>query len=300
MAEEELEDQQLDSETTRQPRQTRTEGKLDTWSAFDEETLQKVLESIIDHAAQLLGARSAALYLLTEEGLPETQVGREDKLETISGLLRAFEQAQRRTGIVTISLHSGETLSLLHLIDDIVPYLQAIADLQRIIDEIKAQPHEQVVVHSITQGSALVSLEGAKDAIELILSVVVPWRYKHAREMAGLTEIEKRIQVEKAKAEVLASRRQLAQGTDREQAELELAKQRAEVAKIAIETEKLRLELHREKIQLALDVLDRINPDLTETEKIDYVVKLLKPLEVIALSELEPQLITDDGEATQP
>jgi hypothetical protein len=45
---------------------------------------------------------------------------------------------------------------------------------------------------------------------------------------------------------------------------------------------------------LALDVLDRINPDLTGAEKIDYVMKLLKPLEVIVSSDLKPKLLTDN------
>ena len=47
------------------------------------------------------------------------------------------------------------------------------------------------------------------------------------------------------------------------------------------------LELYRDKVQLALDILEQIAPDLTEVDRITYLVKLLPPVEVLTSSELE-------------
>jgi hypothetical protein len=217
-----------------------------------------------------------------------------DRYQSASEMAQALITATGTGEAITIKLSSEKKITPNHLANDIVPYLQAITDLQLIIDEVKARPYKGVEVRTILQGSALISLEGATDAIELIMSVVVPWRYKHAQAMAKLAESEKQVQIEKARAEILASRKQLAQGIEKEKAELELVKQRTEIERIEIENEKLRLELHREKIQLALDVLDRINPDLAGAEKIDYVMRILKPLEVIVSSDLKPKLLTDN------
>ncbi len=41
------------------------------------------------------------------------------------------------------------------------------------------------------------------------------------------------------------------------------------------------------KIQLALDVLMQIAPDLPEADRISYVVKLLAPLDILIFSEFE-------------
>lgn len=61
--------------------------------------------------------------------------------------------------------------------------------------------------------------------------------------------------------------------------------------------EERKFKLHGAKIQLALDVLDRIKPDLPETEKIGYVINLLEPLEVLSSSPLE---LTDVTPTTSP
>lgn len=185
------------------------------------------------------------------------------------------------------------------LADNIVPYLKAIASFQALINEIKGYLPQEVGILSIKKGSINVTLSAATQAIELIMSVIVPWRYKHAKTMAQLAESEKLVQIESAKADILAKRIQVnREREDKERTTIELTRQRAEVEKLQLENAKLRLELHRGKIQLALDILDRINPNLTEVAKIDYVTKLLGPIEVLISTDLEPQLVdptTRDG-----
>jgi len=237
------------------------------------------------------------------KALSKNPAGRYHTAGEMAQALQALTEAIKTVPSVleyplTVKFTSVQEISPSNLANTISPYLQAIADLQHLIDEIKNQPKKKVKVINITQGSALISLEGATEAIELIMSVVVPWRHKHAKTMAKLEESEKQVQIESAKADILANRKQAA--TDKEKAEIELARQRVEVEKLELENAKLRLELHREKIQLALDVVNRINPNFAEAAKIDYITRLLGPLDVLISSDLEPKLLgldldTDKG-----
>jgi hypothetical protein len=153
-----------------------------------------------------------------------------------------------------------------------------------------------VVINFIGQFSPIsVSLEGAAKAIEEIKNLVVPWRRKHQQVLSQLKERGIKAEIGIKKSEV--SERQAKAAKDHAEAEkmsAEAAKQRAEAEKIllenektSLEIEKLRLDLQRGKIELALEMLSRVAPNLSETDKIAYVVKLLPPLDVVVSSELE-------------
>ena len=132
----------------------------------------------------------------------------------------------------------------------------------------------------------------ASEAVREIKESIVPWRKQHAEELARLAETEKAARIESIKAEIL-ERRARAQ-KDRAEAErlsAEAAKQREEVRRLRLENERTCLELHREKVQLALDILDRIAPNLAEVDRAAYLVKLLPPVEILTSSELE--VLTD-------
>jgi hypothetical protein len=106
--------------------------------------------------------------------------------------------------------------------------------------------------------------------------------------MARLSETEKQAEIEIRRAEVLESRARASK--ERQEAErlaADAARQRAEAEKVRLENEKLRLEIQRARIQLALDILDQLKPDLPESEKISYVVKLLPSLQVLTESPLQ-------------
>jgi hypothetical protein len=106
--------------------------------------------------------------------------------------------------------------------------------------------------------------------------------------MAHLLEREKQAEIGSKKAEILEKRARAAKDqAETAKIEAEAAKQREETERMKLENEKLRLELHRAKIQLALEVLAQVAPNLSETEKIIFVVKLLPPLDIFAFSELE-------------
>jgi tetratricopeptide (TPR) repeat protein len=171
----------------------------------------------------------------------------------------------------------------------VTPYLNAVVDIQHIIDEIKGRDKRDVLIKSISQNSPIsVNLEGAAEALQQIKDSVVPWRRKHSEKMAILLEREKQAEIGARKAEILEKRALAAKGqAEAKKITAEAAKQHAETEKLRLENEILRLELHRAKIQLALDVLAQVAPNLSEPEKIAYVVRLLPPLDILVSSELE-------------
>lgn len=183
-----------------------------------------------------------------------------------------------------------QKLTPVFLFQTVSPYLVAIAEIQKVFDEISAKKHE-VIVRIISQNSPIsVSLDGASEAIKTVQDNVVAWRRENAKRIAQLSETEKEISIEVLKAETLEKRANAAKSrAEADKIIAEAEKQRQETEQLKLENEKRRIEVERAKIQLALDILDRIAPNLTETEKIAYVVKLLPPLDVVALSSIEVQ-----------
>jgi hypothetical protein len=206
---------------------------------------------------------------------------------------KLFEESKKRSNTTLIEFDLEQSafsvnLSIEVLLNEIVPYIKAISQLQEIIDEILGHDFGQIRIRSISQNSPIsVSLVGAADAIQLIRDIITPWRNKHLKELASLLEREKLFEIECKKAEVL-ERHALAEKSRNEakRISLEMEKQREEVARMKLENERIRIELHREKIKLALEVLNHISPHLSETDKIAYVVKILQPLDILLMSNI--------------
>lgn len=177
------------------------------------------------------------------------------------------------------------------LLTTIGPFLKAIRDLQLVIDQVQDRSISEVTIKSLTQSSPVeVTLEGASEAVEQIETNIVPWRRKHAETMTLLSEQEKRAHIKSLEADLLEKEGKLIK--DRAEAERIIAerdKLRAEAEQIRLENEKLRIEVQRSKIQLVLDVLSRVAPNLSETEKLGYVVKLLPSIEELTSTELTPR-----------
>jgi len=173
--------------------------------------------------------------------------------------------------------------------DLLLPYLKAVSDIQRVIDEVKGDQPSDLLIKSIKQASPVsVNLDGVSDAIRLITETVVPWRRKHAEAMCVLIEEEKKAEIEIRKAEIKERRAHAVK--DRAEAErmsAEASKQREEAHHMKLKNEQLRIQLDRERIQLALDLLAQISPELSEGEKIAYAIKLLPALGVVTSTEIE-------------
>lgn len=193
-----------------------------------------------------------------------------------------FGDARLSVDEFILSVEEGKKLSLPFLSNEVIPYLKAIADLQDFINQVRGLSSVGIAITSISQNSPIsVSLEGASDALQVVKDSVVPWRRKHVEIMARLQEQVKLAEIENAKAEVLEKRARAAK--DR----IEATIKREEVERLQIENDKSRLELQLAKVQLSIDILNQIAQNLSESEKILYISKLLPSLDILLSSELE-------------
>jgi len=164
------------------------------------------------------------------------------------------------------------------------PYLKAIDNLQQVIDELKHKPGREIVIRSISYHSPVsVSLDGADEAIKTIQDIIIPWRRQHSAIMASLAEQEKQVDIETKRAEVLEKRGSAARNRAEEE------KVKMETEKLRLENEKLRVEVQHAKVNLALNIISTIAPNLSETSRIEYIIKLLPTLDVIGLGDYEVQ-----------
>jgi transcriptional regulator with XRE-family HTH domain len=184
---------------------------------------------------------------------------------------------------------SGQPLTPDYLASTLTPYLKAIAEIQYVIQAVRRQQKQPVDILSIRHFSPVeVSMDGAGDAIGVVRDIVVPWRRNHAREMARLAELEKQADIEIKKAEVLEGRaRAVKERQEAEKLAAEALLQKNEAQKVRLENEKLELELHRARIQLAIDTLNHLDPHLSAEDRIAYVVKLLPFLKILTESPLQ-------------
>jgi len=183
-----------------------------------------------------------------------------------------------------------ETLTPTLLVGQITPYLLALSDLQKVIDSVKGQFFKPIGIKSISQNTPIsIGLDGAAEATEVVRDMVVPWRRKHSKEIAQLEEQEKLVQIESTRAEVLETRAR-AQKERVETKKIEIETE-VEIERRRLENEKLRLEIEEARINLALKILDKLSPELSQEQRILYVMHLLKPLGVIANS---PLLLTSE------
>lgn len=202
------------------------------------------------------------------------------------GLLFATAQRLGTSTIVNIILVNHPNVPFV-LTPDILetqvsPYLSAIAKLQNLVSTVRKHRPYPVTIKAIRQSSPVsVSLSAAADAIQIVRDSLVPWRKRHAEKMAQLLEQEKQADIESKKAEILEKR------AHAERERVEAKKQREEAERLKLENEKLRLELQRFRVLLAVEILAQAAPNLSEAEKIAYLLKILPPLDVLIFSELE-------------
>lgn len=207
---------------------------------------------------------------------------------------------QKETSLTSFQLLVSENQRLTshYLTTTVGPYLEAVSAIQHIINEMHGNEMREVIVRTITYASPInVSLEGAAEATELVRDLIVPWRREHAHQMAHLEQREKTALIESYEAEAAESQaraqRELTEA-NKVEAETSLARTRAEVERMNLENEKLRLEIQEAKIRLALNVLDRLTPQLSDEQRISYAIQLLEPLGVLTSSPLQLALVEPD------
>lgn len=214
--------------------------------------------------------------------------------ENISDLIPKHQTKYNR-----LKLTSNENILLTPttLTVDLTPYLLALSRLQNIIDFSRGEMSQPIKVKSINQNSPIsVSLDGAAEATEVVRDIVVPWRREHAKSLAQLEEQNQLVHIESTKADVQEKRARAQKERSeakRIESEINPEKTRIEIEQMRLENEKLRLEIEESRINLALKILDKLSPELSEGQRILYAMQLLQPLGILTET---PLLLTSDSE----
>jgi hypothetical protein len=162
--------------------------------------------------------------------------------------------------------------------EEVAPYLGALDDLEMTIAGLKFPEFGvglrdfALTVRHITQRSPVeINLRGAGDAIKTLKEDIVPWRREHAQRIAELKELE---------AEMELDRKRLEDTAEFREAYERLKRQR-------LENEKLQLELNRDKLQLALDIVTKLRPELSDMDKLTYAFQILPSIDTLTMSIME-------------
>ncbi len=184
----------------------------------------------------------------------------------------------------------GQKLTPEYLQASIIPYLQALADMQHVIDEARGRPPSEVAIKSISQASPVtVAVDGIADAYKALTEDLVPWKRDHAQEMAKLAEREKQVELALKEAESLERRAHAAtQEAEAEKLRAEATKLAEEARMIALENETRKLKLLDEKMLLAERIIEKTKPGLSKKRKGELVAKLLPSVDTL-ISEGAPE-----------
>jgi hypothetical protein len=216
------------------------------------------LEDALRHRAESLGSLTAEIDRLTK---------RQRQAESELG-------SRVRGGVPTfLTVASPLRITAASLRNELAPVLDAIQQIQETADAVVGIAHSGRV-RSISQGSPIdISLSGLRDAVKLILELVIPWRRQHVRRMLELREEEARLENEKRRAQLLADRA----GADLENAER------------ALSLESKRLQLGKARLELAEQCLRVLDPEnkLPTHERGVHVLKLVRAVDLVIDSELE-------------
>jgi hypothetical protein len=192
----------------------------------------------------------------------------------------AFIQGLEPSGSFKLSIHLPLTPLLLK--NRIIPYIDAVIEVQKIIDDILGKQYKPITIKSISQGSVNVELSGGKEAIDLIRENSSKWRRDHNKEMAKLELDSKQAEIEKQKAEIREMESKTSrENVEREKITAEVAIMKAQAKKLQIENQQAELGLYRSRFELALEMISKLSPNLSDSDRLMFASRLLKPLEIL-------------------
>lgn len=103
--------------------------------------------------------------------------------------------------------NGGQELTPEAFTESILPYLSALVDLQRLVNEYSGNPEPAVTIVSIShQKHTVVEIMGATQVIALIRDSIVPWRSRHSGEVGKVNRAMTRSRIILREAEILKLR----------------------------------------------------------------------------------------------
>lgn len=175
-----------------------------------------------------------------------------------------------------------------HLAGVIDPYLSTLAELQYTVDQVSGNAPSQVRVLAVTHSlPAVASMKGVMQAVQLLDEIVIPRKRALSQAMSQLRVKEKEAALAKAEIDLLRARASAAHdAVEREQLLAQVPSHVIEVERWTWGIKQLQRELERARIQMALELLLRINPELSNADRVSYAIRLLPLLEHVLTSPL--------------
>ena len=151
------------------------------------------------------------------------------------------------------------------LLEEVGPVLGALEQIERVAAEYGDRPFRGRI-NSISQSSPIsISLADFMEAVNSLLGIVIPWRRKHAKELALIREQRLRIENQKLEAEVELTKMQ----ARRDAAHAENTMSEARLRSVQAEAQEERLHYDRRFLDMKLDVSRQILNSLAP-EREDY------------------------------
>ena len=172
-------------------------------------------------------------------------------------------------------------LSPQYLITIVTPYLETIAGLQHVIDDVKGRDPGEVSINSLdmTSGKIKVTMKGATEAIQVLQRKVLPWKVKY---VASLEDLSSQAEAFGVPDEALVETRTIEGGTAAPRPALRPAQTTVLNAARAEHTFP-----HDFPGKLAAVVLEEVAPGLPEPHRTAVIEDLLPLLNHLLVSTLE-------------
>ena len=185
----------------------------------------------------------------------------------------------------------------------IIPYIDALVKLQHVVDEMQNQPLTEVRLLGIYHGTVTVDLTGGlRDTANIVLDLIIPWRRQNQKKLAEIETIGKEFELKQKEVEIEQIKSiMLHEG---EKAKDESLRSEAESAKILAEAKKLEADTllieaqarelaiknrvaELKYMDLALAMIDKMKPNMSESERFYFAMKVVDPMRLLATSPLE-------------
>jgi hypothetical protein len=184
------------------------------------------------------------------------------------GAIMTLQLDHRPRQIIT---QDRDRLTAARLHEHLEPFLAALTALQHLIDDLLLRPRTMVLIRSIHSEPVRVELSGAEDAIQLLEQVIAPWEKVFIKDIGDILTLWEQGLSKSGSGKL----------TRRETGELFLMKPIGSNQPVNPLIRKLQKPVQ----QLAIQVLERVKPDLSGAEKMKLVETILPPLTTLVLNE---------------
>lgn len=167
-------------------------------------------------------------------------------------------------------------------------HITSLRTIQNIFDQIHGNKQRQVVFKKFGQFEPLkVGLGNAPDVLLILEQFIIPWKQKNIETVTEYLETEKHLDIERQKTEVFHRLASAQNNFD------ELKEHEEILEKLRQNQQTLRLRLGVSIINFTKAMINKIAVHLDDTEKSKHLIRLLKELVIVVLSNIETKSLVD-------